>query len=150
MKNIEDKLIGLLAQGYCTPQIATLARKTGEPATTLHYNIKRMEKEGKVAAYKAAFDYSKIGKGYCTYVLLNLAPDEYGDPERIARDLAKFQEIESVDIVTGDWELIVKIRTRDVNAYYVFLRSVLSRKGIAKIKSLNSLKQIKSEFVALD
>ncbi|MDD5337096.1 MAG: Lrp/AsnC family transcriptional regulator [Candidatus ainarchaeum sp.] len=150
MKNIEEKLIGFLSQGYCTPQIAALAKKTGEPATTLHYNIKRMEKEGKVASYKAAFDYSKLGKGFCTYVLLNLSPDEYADPERIAKDLSKFQEIESVDIVTGDWELIVKIRTRDVEEYYAFLRAVLSRKGITKMKSLNSLKQVKSEFVVLD
>lgn len=140
----------LLSLGYCTPQIARLAKKTGEPATTLHYNIKRMEGEGKVIGYKAVFNQSKINHGFCTIVLVNISPDEYGNPERIANDLAKFPEIESIDITTGDWEMALKIRTSSIDAYYAFLRSVLSRKGIIKIKSLNSLKQIKSEFIVID
>jgi len=150
MKNIEEKLIPLLSTGNCTPQISGIAKKTREPATTIHYNIKRMEKEGKILAYKAVFDYEKINKGFCIYVLLNLAPEEYGDPERITKELAKFEEIESIDIITGDWELVVKVRTKNADEYYAFVRSVLSRKGITKIKSLTSLKQVKTEFVVLN
>ena len=44
MKDIRQKLIELLKGGYCTPQIAQLARKLNQPSTTLHYNIKRLEK----------------------------------------------------------------------------------------------------------
>ena len=64
MKHIGDKLIPLLASGNCTPQIAGLAKKTGEPGTTIHYNIKKLEKEGAIKAYKAVFDYKKIDKGF--------------------------------------------------------------------------------------
>jgi DNA-binding Lrp family transcriptional regulator len=150
MKNIEEKLVGLLSMDFCTPQIARLAKKTGEPATTLHYNIKRMEGEGKILSYKAVFDHSKINQGFCTFVLVSLSPDEYGNPERIAKELNNFKEIESIDITTGDWEMVLKIRTASIDAYYAFLKSVLSRKGIIKIKSLNSLKQVKSEFIVID
>ncbi|MBI4173527.1 MAG: Lrp/AsnC family transcriptional regulator [Candidatus Aenigmarchaeota archaeon] len=149
MKDIRPRLIELFRKGYCTPQIARIARKLGAPSTTLHYNIKQMEKDGQVKAYKAVFDYKKIGEGFCTYVLINLAPDEYGDPERVARHLARFPQIESVDIATGDWEVVIKVRTKDIDQYYEFVRNVLSMKGIAKVKSLNSLKQIKTEFVEL-
>lgn len=149
MKNIEEKLLELLATGFCTPQIARLAKEMHEPPTTLHYNIKRMEEEGKIIEYKAVMDYKKINKGFCSHVLINVSPDEYGDPERVARELVKFKEIESIDIVTGDWELLVKVRTTDIDEYYCFVRSVLSRKGVIKIKSLNTLKQVKSEFIVL-
>ena len=44
MKNIEPKLISLFKEGYCTPQIARIARKIKEPSTTIHYNIKKLEK----------------------------------------------------------------------------------------------------------
>ena len=82
MKNIKEKLVNLFKTGYCTPQIARIAKKLKEPSTTIHYNIKKLEKEGAVRAYKAVFDYSKIGEGFCSYVLISLSPDEYGNPER--------------------------------------------------------------------
>ena len=147
MKNITSKLIALFKNGYCTPQIARVARQLKQPSTTIHYNIKKLEREGIIKAYKAVFDYKKIDEGFCTYVLLSLSPDEYGNPERIGKDLAKHPEIECVDIITGDWEMIVKVRTANQEKYYEFMKKVISRKGVTKIKTLTSLKQIKTEFV---
>lgn len=149
MKDITPKLIKLLKEGHCTPQIARIARKLQEPSTTIHYNIKKLEKDGAVKAYKAVFDYEKIDEGFCALVLISLSPGEYGDPEKIGGDLAKHPEIESVDICTGDWELILKVRTKDKDAYYDFVKKVISRKGVVKINSLVSLKQMKTEFVVI-
>ncbi|MDP3640085.1 MAG: Lrp/AsnC family transcriptional regulator [Nanoarchaeota archaeon] len=149
MKEITPKLISLFKEGYCTPQIARIARKLKEPSTTIHYNIKKLEKEKAIKTYKAVFDYAKIAEGFCTFVLVSLSPDEYGDPERIGKDLAKHPEIESIDIITGDWELLLKVRVKNQDDYYHFVKTVISRKGIVKINSLVSFKQLKTEFVAL-
>jgi len=148
MKDLRPKLVSLFKQGYCTPQIAKIAKKLKEPATTLHYNIKKLENDA-IKCYKAVFDYKKIGQGFCVFVLLTLSPDEYGNPERIANELAKHVQIESIDICTGDWEIILKVRTKDQDEYYELIKTVISRKGITKIKSISSLKQIKTEFVTL-
>ena len=150
MKNIAPRLIKLFKNGYCSPQIARIAKTIKEPATTLHYNIKKLEKERSIITYKAVFDYKKIGEGFCTFVFISLAPDEYENPERIGKDLSKHPEVESVDICTGDWELILKVRVKDQDEYYHFVKNVLSRKGIIKIKSLVSFKQLKTEFVILE
>jgi len=149
MKDIAPKLINLFKEGYCTPQIARIARKIKEPATTIHYNIKKLERDGAIKAYKAVFDYKKIDEGFCSYVLISLAPTEYGNPEKISKELAKHPQIESVDICTGDWELVLKVRVKDQDEYYNLIKNVISREGIVKIKSLTSLKQIKTEFVEL-
>jgi len=149
MKDIRPRLVKLFGENYCTPQIAKIAKKLKEPSTTIHYNIKKLEKEGAIKTYKAVFDYKKIDEGFCTYVLISLSSDEYGNPERIGKDLAKHQQIESIDICTGDWEMVLKIRVKDQDAYYDFVKNVISRKGIVKIKSLVSFKQIKTEFVEL-
>ena len=149
MKDIQPKLINAFKKGYCTPQIAQVAKKLKEPSTTIHYNIKKLEKDGAIKAYKAVFDYKKINEGFCAFVLISLSPHEYGDPEKIGKELAKHPEIESVDIATGDWEMIVKVRTKDQDAYYELVKNVISRKGVTKIKTLTSLKQVKTEFVEL-
>ncbi len=149
MKDITSRIVELTKHGHCTPQISQLAKKLKEPSTTIHYNIKKLEKEGAIKSYKAVFDYKKINEGFCVYVLISLAPDEYGNPEKIAQDIAKHPQIESVDICTGDWELILKVRTANQDEYYEFTKNVISRKGIIKIKSLTSLKQVKTEFVEM-
>jgi Lrp/AsnC family transcriptional regulator, leucine-responsive regulatory protein len=149
MKDVREKLIGLLRQGYCTPQITQLARRTKIAPATLHYNIRSLEHDSAIRAYKAVFDHKKIGEGFCVFVLLTLSPDEYGNPEKIARELAAHSNIESVDIITGDWEMLVKVRCADQDAYYDLVKTVISRKGVTKITSLTSLKQVKTEFVVL-
>ncbi len=147
MKDIRQKLIHLFKQGYCTPQIARLAKKLNEPATTLHYNIKKLETEGAIKSYKAVFDYKKIDEGHCTYILINLGPEHYDDPEKVGFELAKDDLVESVDICTGDYELLVKLRTKDIDEYYTWVKARVGKFKFAKTYSLTSLKQLKSEFV---
>ncbi len=149
MKDITTKLIGLLKKGYCTPQIARIAKTIKEPATTIHYNLKKLEREGMIKTYKAIFNYKKIDEGHCTYVLVNFIPEKYGEPDEVAKDIAKHPQIESVDICTGDYELIMKIRSRDIDDYYQFIKFAIKRYGFAKVVSITSLKQVKTEFVEL-
>lgn len=149
MKDIRNKLIELLRTGYCTPQIARLAKKLKQPSTTLHYNIKRLEKEGVIRAYGAVLDYKKIGKGHCTYVLVNLKGEHYAEPEEIAKQIAKDPHVESVDIITGDYELLIKLRAKDIDEYYSLMKEFIRRYGFSKAVSLTSLKQVKTEFIEL-
>ena len=149
MKNIRQVLVSLFKEGYCTPQIARIAKKIREPSTTIHYNVKKLEQEGAIKTYKAVFDYKKINEGHCTYLLMNLRPEKYGEPEEIAKELAKHPNVESVDIVTGNYELIAKLRTKDIDEYYAFVKMAVKKYSLAKIISLTSLKQVKTEFVAL-
>ncbi|MCJ7468971.1 Lrp/AsnC family transcriptional regulator [Candidatus Bathyarchaeota archaeon] len=149
MKNIQPRLVKLFKEGYCTPQIGRIARAIDEPSTTIHYNIKKLEKEGVIKTYKAVFDYKKINEGFCVYVLISLASKQYSDPENIARTLARQKEVESVDILTGDWELIVKVRVGSQDEYYDFLKKVIAKQeGIRKTKSMISLRYLKTEFVS--
>ena len=150
MKDLQPKLIELFKEGSCTPQISVIAKKLGEPATTIHYNVKRLEEEGAIKTYKAVFDYKKINEGHCTYVFINLSQETYGDPEKVGKELAKDSRVESVDISTGEYELIVKIRTKDIDEYYATLKEWVKKYQFKRAISTTSLKQIKSEFVKLD
>lgn len=149
MKNIEPKIIELFKSGYCTPQIARIAIKLKEPSTTIHYNIKKLEKEGIIKTYKAVFNYKKIDQGYCAFVSINLSQKDYADPEKVGRELAKDPRIESIDICTGGNELLIKLRTKDTDEYYDLIKSWVKKFNLKKTTSIVSLKQIKSEFVEL-
>ena len=150
MKDIQPRLIELFKEGNCTPQISVLAKKLKEPATTIHYNVKQLESEGAIRAYKAVFDYKKINEGHCTYIFVNLSQENYGDPEKIAKQLAQDTRVESIDIVTGDYEMLIKLRTKDIDEYYAWVKESVKKFGFAKTTSVSSLHQVKSEFVMIE
>lgn len=147
MKDIKPRLIELFKEGNCTPQISVIAKKLQEPATTIHYNVKQLEQEGAIKTYKAVFDYKKIDEGFCTYIFVNLSHEDYGSPEKIAKEIAKDNRVESIDIVTGDYEMLIKLRTKDIDEYYIWIKDNVKRFSFAKTTSVSSLHQIKSEFV---
>jgi Lrp/AsnC family transcriptional regulator, leucine-responsive regulatory protein len=149
MKDIRPKIIELFKTGYCTPLISKIAKKLHEPSTTIHYNIKKLEKEQAIKSYKAIFDYKKIGEGHCTYLLINLKEEKYAQPEEVAHALAKDSRVESIDIITGDYEMIVKLRSKDIDDYYAFVKEAVNKYGFAKVISLTSLNQVKTEFIEL-
>jgi DNA-binding Lrp family transcriptional regulator len=149
MKDIKPKLIELFKEGNCTPLISVIAKKLQEPATTIHYNVKSLEEEGAIKTYKAVFDYKKIDEGHCTYVFINLGKEDYADPEIVAKEIAKDSRVESIDVCTGEYELIVKLRTKDIDEYYETMKAWIKKYGLGKTNSITSLKQIKSEFITL-
>ncbi len=149
MKNIKPKLVKLFKEGYCTPQIARIAKKLREPSTTIHYNIKKLEEEGAIRTYEAVFDYKKIDEGFCVYVLIKLTARAGSEPDAVAGELAKHKEVESVDLLAGAWDVVLKVRTKDQDEYYNLLRSIVAQEGIENSMSLTSLRQPKTEFVLL-
>ena len=151
MKDIGEELVEELRTGGCAPAITKLARKLRKPGSTIHFNIKKMEKEGKILAYKAVLDNEKVGQGFTAFALVKLSSAAYekkGFGSEVARRIARHPAVESVDALTGEWELIVKIRAKDQKEYYSLAQDIISGEGIVKVNSLISLQQFKSEYVA--
>jgi DNA-binding Lrp family transcriptional regulator len=77
-------------------------------------------------------------------VLVALSPSAYRDPQKTADRLAKYKEVESVDILSGNWNLVLEVKTETPEALCDFLKTTISKEGeIAKTNSLISLKRIK-------
>lgn len=148
MKDIRARLTNLLNGGYCTPRISALAKALKEPPATIHYNIRQLEKDT-INGYKAVFNYKNIDQGFCTYVMIHLMPEEYTDPAKVAKELAEYPQIECVDVVTGDWDLILRVRTKDIDEYYQFVKNVLGKKRLSRVQSVPSMRQIKDEFIII-
>jgi DNA-binding Lrp family transcriptional regulator len=149
MKNIRPKLIRLFKTGYCTPQIARIAKTINEPSATLHYNIKKLENEGAIKTYKAVFDYEKIDEGFCVYLFIKLTAKAGADPDQIVGELARYEKVDSADVLAGEWDVVLKVRTKNQDEYYDVLKSILTREGIEKSTSVISLNQVKTGFVLL-
>jgi len=153
MKEKQIKKIILISElskvDSCSPKIAELASKLNIANSTIHYNIKKLEEQSKILGYKAVFNYKKIKRGFCSFALMKLDGKYYKDMDsfnRFAKVIAAHEEVESVDVITGEWEFIVKIRAKDQDDYWVNLQKIIKNVPIIKVNSMISIRQLKSEY----
>lgn len=133
----KDLKILALLQKNCRMTAKEIAGRIGSPVTTVFAKIKRMEKLGIIKDYKAVLNAKKLHKGTTAFVLVSfsyrLKGEELLSQREIVRQIAKFSEVQEVHIITGDWDILMKVREKDVEAIGNFIIDRLRTvKGIAK------------------
>jgi len=121
--NLDEKDIKILRllQEDCKRPVRDISRRIGSPITTVYARIKRLEEQGVIKAYKAILDAEKLGRGTTAFILASFRYRMPGiektlSQRDIAREVAKFPEVQEVHIITGDWDILIKVKERDVNA----------------------------------
>jgi Lrp/AsnC family transcriptional regulator, leucine-responsive regulatory protein len=137
-----------------------IAKKIGAPITTVFAKTKRMEELGIITQYRAILNPEKLNLATSAFILAQVSyramknEDETPITQRdVAEEIARFPEVQEVHIITGDWDLLVKLRAENVDAVGKFVVDNLRRiKGLEKtltcmvfatVKETTSLPQIK-------
>jgi len=114
----KDLQILELLQRNCRSTARKIAEEVGSPITTVYAKIKRMERMGLIKGYKAVIDAEKLGIGTTAFILVSFTPGKWGKTATqrdVARKIASFPEVQEVHIITGDWDILLKVKVRDVN-----------------------------------
>ena len=115
-----------------------LSKKLNIPRTTIHNRIRKLEKEGVIKNYKAIVDPKKLNKKLT--VLIGIVTGLEAGSREVASKLAKIPHVEEVYIISGQFDILVKVRLRDTDelAKLIFsLESGLrSLHGITKTESM--------------
>ncbi len=96
-----------------------IGRRIGSPITTVYSRIKSLEDAGVIRGYKPILDAAKLGRPTTAFVFASITYRTPGsieplDQRAIAREVARFPEVLEVHIITGDWDLLIKVKERDV------------------------------------
>ncbi len=137
---LDEKDIRILniLQLNCRLSAKEIAQQIGSPTTTVYAKIKRMEKLGVIKGYNALINPKAIGKGATAFILASFA---YSNPKletllsqrEVAKEISSFPEVQEVHIITGDWDLLIKVRAEDIDAIGKFVIDKLRTvKGIKK------------------
>ena len=96
-------------------RIRSIAKKLGLPMSTVHHRILKMEKEGSIKKYSAIPDYRKIGLPVLTYIFVTVDYSKIKSQETVAREIRKIPNVLEVNMVSGEIDIIVKARAKDVD-----------------------------------
>jgi DNA-binding Lrp family transcriptional regulator len=94
------------------------------PITTVFAKIKRMERLGIVKAYHAVLDAAKLNMGTTAFILASFAyrkGKKALSQRKVAKEIAQLPEVQEVHIISGDWDILIKVRARDVDAIGKFV-----------------------------
>jgi Lrp/AsnC family leucine-responsive transcriptional regulator len=97
-----------------------IAKNIGSPITTVYSKIKRMEELGIIKEYKAILDSRKLDRGTTAFILVTFAYRPWGkerplSQRNVAKQIAMFPEVQEVHIITGGWDILIKVRTDHVD-----------------------------------
>lgn len=98
--------------------------------------IKRLEREGFIRKYIAVLDAEKINCGFIAFCYLKMKQHTYENAMRIMEAVEKIPEIAECYNISGDYDFLLKIYTRDMKSYQKFLLRILG--DLDCIGSLNS------------
>jgi len=137
---LDEKDLAILAliQENCKLTAKEIARKIDSPITTVFAKIKRMEDLGIIKEYRAILDAKTLGRGTTAFILASVSYGAKGNTPQIsqrdiANEIAKFPEVQEVHIITGDWDLLVKLKAESVDIIGKFVIDKLRLvKGIEK------------------
>ncbi|MDH5481976.1 MAG: Lrp/AsnC family transcriptional regulator [Candidatus Bathyarchaeota archaeon] len=132
----KDLAILALLQKNCRTTAREIARKIDSPITTVFAKMKRMEEQEIIKYYRAILDARKLNLDTTAFILASFS---YRDGEKplsqraMAEQIAKFPEVQEVHIITGDWDLLIKVKAQNVDAVGRFVIDKLRLvKGIEK------------------
>lgn len=135
---LDEKDLAILAllQKNCRMTAREIAQKIGSPITTVFAKMKRMEQQEIIREYRAVLDAKKLDCGATAFILASFSYRNGEKPlsqREIAAQIAKFPEVQEVHIISGDWDILIKVREKDVDAVGKFVVDKLRTvKGIEK------------------
>jgi len=132
MKSLDKRDVEILKllQRNCRMTAREIAKKVGSPITTVYAKIKRMEELGVIKQYKAILDSKKLDKGAAAFILTSFVYRPGGREKPLSqRDVAKriaaFPEVQEVHIITGGWDILIKVKADHVDTLGKFVMDKL-------------------------
>ena len=117
-----------------------ISKKALIPATTINNRIKKLKELGVIKKYTIEIDKKKMGFNLSAYIFINISLRELKQEGITTRDLInlikKNPNIESIENITGDVDIILKINAKDINEINDYVVNTISGyKGIENTKT---------------
>ena len=110
-------------------------------------DIKNLEKDGIRLGYNTVIDWNKAGRNTVTAVIeVNLTPQREVGFDAIAARVARFDEVRSVSLMSGGFDLLVTVVGESLNEIADFIATRLATiDGVVSTRSHFMLKPYKKD-----
>lgn len=109
--------------------------------------MKRLEREGFIKKYVAVLDAEKIEHGFIVFCYLSMKQHSYENAQRIMQAVQDIPEIVECYNISGDYDFMLKIYTKDMKQYQQFILKILGDMDcIGSLHSTFVLGEVKNSY----
>ena len=141
MENLDEvdrKILRILERDAKTVA-KSIADQLGMTKTPVYERIKRLESDGFIKNYKAVLDTSKIEPSITVFSFVSLDAQKGSLMDDFLDNIALFNEVTECYVVGGEFDFILKVTVKNLDAYYDFAKT--------RIATLPNIGAVKSAFV---
>lgn len=126
--------------------IADLARAIGLSKSPTQARLRRLEAQGFIRGYRALVDPIRLGLDHVAFVEVRLTDTREAALTAFNAAVAKIAEIEAVHMIAGNFDYLMKVRTRDMTAYRAVLAEKISTlPHVANTSTYVAMQTVKDE-----
>lgn len=115
MDDIDGQLLKeLVRDGRATA--TKLARLLDVPRSTVQERMRRLQAQGVVRGYRAVLDHAKLGRPTFAYILATFQAGSGAQHRKVVQDLLRIEGVERVDMISGEWDIILRVRGASLEA----------------------------------
>jgi Lrp/AsnC family transcriptional regulator len=141
----QDVAILKLLQRDATASTAAIAEKLNMSQSPCWRRINRLEQEGLIQRRVALLDRDALGMEVVVFATINLTSSGRQNLIEFEREIVLHEEVIECYTMTGIWDYMLKIVTRDIRHYESFVRNTLTASpSIRELHSHMAVTEIKN------
>ncbi len=106
--------------------VTDLAVRIGLSKSPTQARLRKLEKDGVILGYRAMLDPIRLGMDHVAFVEVRLSDTREGALIAFNQAVIKVPEIEQAHMIAGNFDYLLKVRTRDMTTYRQFLGETIS------------------------
>lgn len=141
----QDVAILKMLQRDATTSTAAIAEQLNMSQSPCWRRINRLEQEGLVQRRVALLDRGALGMDVVVFATINLTSTGRQNLLEFEREIVRYPEVTECYTMTGIWDYMLKIVTRDIRHYETFVRNTLTASpSIRELHSHMAVTEIKN------
>ncbi|MEP0368352.1 MAG: Lrp/AsnC family transcriptional regulator [Cyclobacteriaceae bacterium] len=134
-----DKKILNILQKDARITTKALADKLGLTTTPVFERIKRLEKNKVIDKYVALLDQRSIDRKLIVFISISIKNHTRSYLETFTKEMESIPEVMEVYHIAGNYDFLVKVMMKDMEAYQKFI--------LTRLSVINNIDHVQSSFV---
>jgi len=142
LDELDQKILSELMKD-ARKSVREIAKATNSSPATVHNRLQKLLKKGIVKGFVPLVDASKVGFPITAIIMVSAKGDKL---RKLEEDLKRVKNVMAIYDITGDYDLMIIAKFRDMESLDVFVKDLLAREEVVKTLTHIAFNVVKEDF----
>jgi len=142
LDDLDMKILSILMED-ARRSVRDIARELGVAPATVHNRLKKLQQKGIIKGFMPIVNFSKLGYQVTAIIMISVEGQRLRDLEN---ELKQIKNVIAIYDITGEFDVLLIAKFKDVQALDFFVKDLLEREGIKKTVTHIAFNVVKEDF----